>query len=423
MTALAQSGREEAIATGLLELDADGTVVRDTLTRLDDLLLMPGQRIQVRRDDPRVADLVTEDRLQLISQLPTPRWWDAEGRILMTEPGAASVMASEPSAGSLRIVQGTGYDPGAAAFRTHTALNECSPHTSAFVRYLTSTNNPHGCPTQYAVNRETIATVRALLLSADIIHCHIDPILTRNAGFPARPRPSQIIVRHYHGTQFTGADTVTPDEQQAPVKNAEQDDRDGYVLVGARLQVCALRPGRIHWLPIPMPVSRYAAMSEGRRSTAHSRFRIAHSPTRRRLKGTAVLESVVRRLQSRGLPIDLLMIENISHAAALQLKATADLCFDSFALGLQGSGLESAAMGQPVIAGDPYVRDLHIEQFGYCPYTFAGSEAELSAQIERLITDQSFYAEEAARVGAYCREYHDYAAVAARYSNILREAS
>lgn len=414
-----QPGPVEAIATGLLEVDEWGGVV-NRLTQFDGAVMFPGQRLQVREDDPRTVELVRDDRLTIVDRLPTPQWWEAVGRILMTEEGHATVRATAPQDGALRIVQGTGFDPGAAAFRLHTAFNETSPHCSAFVRQVNDRNNPYACPTQYELQRD-INIVRALLLDADVIHCHVDALLTRNVGFPARPRNGQVIIRHYHGTQFDADNLPVPDEQQAPRQNAKQDDLDGYLLIGARLQLCALRPGRIHWLPIPIPCTRYAAMSNG--SVRGSVFRIAHSPTRRRLKGTDVFLAVVQRLQARDVPVEAVLIENVTHREALRIRATTDATFDSFTLGLQGSGLEAAAMGQPAIAGDAHVRDLYQEQIGYCPYTFAPDEAALEKQIERLIMDRPFYEAEARKIGDYCRRHHDYAAVAARYDAILREAA
>jgi len=237
------------IATGLLEGE------KDNLTRYRGSTFMPGQRFYI---DPLDApELENKRQIQVVEKLPGVQWWDAPGRLLQCEPGEAHAFATERTEGALRIVQGTGYDPGNAAYRFHTAINECSPHASAFVRYLTRNNNPFRCPTQYNATIDP-ATTRALLLDADVVHCHIDWCLPQNVGLGQRPRPGQVIVKHYHGTQFSGAKQV-PHGRQVPVTNAESDDATAAVLVGARLTICALRPGRIHWLPITVPVARYAA--------------------------------------------------------------------------------------------------------------------------------------------------------------------
>jgi hypothetical protein len=415
-TASCESAAVDVIAVGLVEQDKFGRPVKDNRLRFDGMVYQPGQRLSVPAREARA--LTRKHQAQVIADLPAVAWWDAPGRILTREPGEAEPFAASDT-GGLRIVQGTGYDPGNAAYRFHTAVNETTPHASAFVRFLNRHNNPFDCPTQYDAAKDP-ATARALLLSADVVHCHIDQRLTQNLGLPRRPRAGQVIVRHYHGTQFDGAGWPLPDEMQAPMLCAMGDDMDGYVLVGARLTLCALRPGRIHWLPITVPVARYAAMAN-RAPRAGRPFRIAHSPTVTAIKGTSDFLAACASLTKRGVPVEPVLIKKQSHASALALKATADATFDSFALGIQGSGLEAAAMGQPVIAGDVSVARLYHEHLGDVPYTFA-SALTLEATIERLATDDAYYAAEAARVGDYVRTVHDYPAVAARYAALLADA-
>src|SRR5690349_11863650 len=62
-------------------------------------------------------------------------WWNADGRILAAEPCEARPHSMTPTDGALRIVQGCAYDPGNAAYRMHTAVNECTKHASAFIRF------------------------------------------------------------------------------------------------------------------------------------------------------------------------------------------------------------------------------------------------------------------------------------------------
>jgi glycosyltransferase involved in cell wall biosynthesis len=413
-----ESGRVDVIATGLVELDRTGRAKRDNRLRYDGAVFLAGQRLQIPVADARRE--AKAQRVQIISELPAVDFWAAD-RALYVEPGDWKPMADSQSGSALKIVAGTGYDPGNAAYRFHNALTECTPHGTAFVRYMRPKNNPYDCPVHVDAGKD-MARVRALILEADVVHCHIDPVLTQNAGLPRRPRAGQIVIRHYHGTQFAGAHQRA-DADQWPMLSATQDDAVGYVLVGARLQVCALRPGRIQWLPITVPCSRYAAMAKDRSPREGRPFRVAHSPTLSRIKGTAEFRKAIARLRKRGIAIEAVMIEGKSHLQALQLKATADACFDSFALGIQGSGLEAAAMGQPVIAGDSRVKELHEAEVGYCPYTFAGDQGALEAALERLALDPAFYAAESTRVSSYCLQYHDYPVVAARYERILKEAA
>jgi hypothetical protein len=368
-----------------------------------------------------LPELLKKRQVQVVDDLPVPHWWDAPGRVLQCEPGFGKVWSEQPTPGALKIAQGTGYDPGNAAYRFHSAVNEYSKHCSAFIRWITTNNNPFHCPTQYNATTDP-EMARALALDADVLHCHVDWILPRNLGLGVKARPNQLLIRHYHGTQFNPQGKQMPHHEQVPIVFAEADDVVGATLVGARLTLCALRPGRMHWLPITVPVARYAAMAASREPYRKGRpFRIAHSPTKSSIKGTSVLIQVLKKLKQQGLNVEPVMIERKHHAAALALKATADACFDSFALGIQGSGLEAAAMGQPVIAGDDAVRKLYLKELGECPYTFADQRG-LMDTIARLATDSDFYASEQRRVSEYVTRVHDYPAVAKRYEQILATA-
>lgn len=382
--------------------------------------MMPGQRFKV--DPLELPELLRLRKVIALEDLPTPKWWDAPGRILQCEPGAGSVWAATQQPGALKIFQGTGYDPGNAAYRFHTAVNEYSKHASAFVRWITTNNNPFHCPTQYNAMKDP-KMARALASDADVLHCHVDYDAVLNLGLGLPLRLGQVLIRHYHGTQFSPQGKQLPTSQQVPIQNATADDGEGAFLVGARLTLCALRPGRIHWLPITVPVARYAALAADREPYEPGRrpFRIAHSPTKAIIKGTSVFLQVLKKLRQRGIQVEPVLIQSKTHEAALRLKATADACFDSFALGMQGSGLEAAAMGQPVIAGDDAVRKLYEKEFGACPYTFADQRV-LMDTIARLATDSDYYASEQRRVSEYVTRVHDYPAVAARYDRLLAQA-
>lgn len=344
-------------------------------------------------------------------------WWGADGRILAAEPCDATPHSMTQTPGALRIVQGCGYDPGNAAYRFHTAVNETTKHASAFVRF--AHNNPFCDLRQIdgGDNRRYIKRdARAAVYTADVIHAHVDYTLQAYTGFKWRARPEQLVIRHYHGSRPKGKGI------QWPLLNMMEDDLANVVLVGARLTLVDVRPSRMQWLPIAVPTRRYRAMAPKERRPGP--FRIAHSPTRAEYKGSADLVAAVDSLRRKGLKIDLIMIEGQHHGKALEMKADADLTFDSFWLGIQGSGLEAAAMGQMVVAGDADVRALYeASEVGSCPYTFAGDRKQLTEVIERAATDAEWRTAEAKRVGKYVTAYHDYAAVAARYEKIITKAT
>jgi len=342
------------------------------------------------------------------------------------EPCDATPFASQPTEGALRIVQGCGYDPGNAAYRFHTAVNETTKHASAFVRF--GHTNPFCDLRQIEGDTgergKCSRDARAAVYTADVVHAHVDYLLQARTGYKWRARPEQLTIRHYHGTRWG-----EPEKSQWPMACMAEDDIAAVTLLGARLTLCAVRPSRMQWLPIAVPVRRYRAMVPKERRPGP--FRIAHSPTVAKYKGTEDLLAAVDAVRGKGLKVDLVMIRDQKHGDALRMKADADLTFDSFWLGIQGSGLEAAAMGQMVVAGDADVRalyetmdDHHGQRYvGVCPYTFAADRKQLTEVIERAIVDPKWYQSEAKRVGKYVAQYHDYAAVARRYEGIIAETT
>lgn len=342
----------------------------------------------------------------------SPAWAADTGRIL-TPDGVASHYPPVPHAPTgLRVLSLTRYDPGSAAYRYHSAANSVTGGTSAFVRY--GHDNPH-CDLRQWDGETDEATVHELFHSADVIHVHMD-YNTLEFGVKRWPeRRRQLLVRHYHGSQ-------PADEAVQTLVQHTLDDDLGAMHIGARLYHHRFSK-RMHWLPIPVPVADYERLTLEcwkPRAMRHNRcLRIAHSPTHARIKGTIVLETVVQDLQLKGYDIELVMIADKPHGEALRLKASCDVTFDSFWLGIQGSGLEAAAMGQVVIAGDPLVKAEYERELGECPYTYVGGSDDLRAVLERLYVDVDFRQAEAERVGAYTRAYHDYPVVGARYWALL----
>jgi glycosyltransferase involved in cell wall biosynthesis len=89
---------------------------------------------------------------------------------------------------------------------------------------------------------------------------------------------------------------------------------------------------------------------------------------------------------------------------------------------MQGSGLEAAAMGKPVLAGDPEAQN-DLTKLGIpVPWTVANDEQGIRDGLAKLVRDPTFRQAEAARVHAYVRQYHDYPVVGRKYAEILTEA-
>lgn len=335
--------------------------------------------------------------------------WTAPGRRLMPDGLPSCYAVAEPTPDALRVLQLTNYDPGSAVYRYHSAANTVPGIVSAFVRWGYS--NPHCHLRQWDGDLHR-RTVELLAMTADVIHVHMDwRTLTTDLRYALRANQRAAIT--YHGS-------VLPGDERRVLVDHETDGRMGAIQFGARPYHG--RHGVARYLPIPVPVDDYAALAAGHRRG--DTLRVAHSPTKRAIKGTdALLEAAEKVRTLDELRVEVVLIENLSHGEALKLKATCDVTFDSFWLGMQGSGLEGAAMGQVVIAGDATAaREAAALNGGVCPWTFADDARDLRKVLRGLAARPDYARAEAARVHEYVKRVHDYPVVGARYRDYLNEA-
>jgi len=338
------------------------------------------------------------------------RLWASAGRLLSPDGVPTTYPAAPVAPDALRVLQLTHYDPGSAVYRYHSAANTVPGVVSAFARWGYS--NPH-CDLRQWDGDLHRRTVELLALTADVIHVHMDwRMLDHELRYALAATQRAAIT--YHGS-------VLPDDPPTRVLvDHARDARRQALQFGARPYHA--RFGVSRYLPIPVPVADYAALAAAAERPEGAAFRIAHSPTRRAIKGTTEFLAAVDGLRDEGVRVEAVLIEGLEHGAALRVKATCDATFDSFWLGMQGSGLEAAAMGQPVLAGDAAAAaEAAALNDGVCPWTFAEGREALRDAIRRLAKDPPFHAAEAARVGAYVRRVHDYPAVGAQYRTYLTE--
>lgn len=117
-------------------------------------------------------------------------------------------------------------------------------------------------------------------------------------------------------------------------------------------------PGSI-LMPQPMDLARFSRLREqcthGRSARRRSgTITIAHAPSARIIKGTSYIVTAVKQLRQQGYPIELRLVEGVSHAEALRQCATADLVIDQLLVGSYGQfAVEMMALGKPVVC---YIR-------------------------------------------------------------------
>ena len=298
----------------------------------------------------------------------------------------------------------TQYDPAGVGWHLKQAINKTTPHLATYFREL---DNYIKYPEQFHTIRDRGMALEAIK-NSDVIHCHLGFEHADQVGFNEKAK----YVIHYHGTKFR--QNVKSYQEKAAARSAIQ--------FCSNLELTTYGKN-INYLENPVPFDEYNKMSrldvgfrvERKRGKV---FRIAHSPTKRSNKGTEVFLKAIENLKKKGYLVEAILIEKRSHKEALAMKVKADACFDSFWLGMQVSGLESACFEQPVLAGDEFIRDKMIEIYGYCPYTFV-KEENLAYQIQCLIDYKQYYKSEQERVTAHVKKYHDYGPVAKKYLEII----
>jgi len=345
------------------------------------------------------------------SQAQIDRVWASAGRVLSPALIQSHYTPTPYDPSALKVLQITAYDPGSSVYRYHSAANVVPGVVSALVRF--GHTNKH-CDLRQWDTEIDANTVQLLYETADVVHSHMDYRILRNE-LRRGTRDGLMQALTYHGS-------VDPGNMAGSVKVNHQgdDDRMDAICFGARPYHHRL--GIKHWLPIPMPVDDYQQIAK-EETVKGKPFRVAHSPTMRRIKGTQEFLRACDYLQMHmDIKVEPVLIENMEHGQALRVKASCDAVFDSFWLGMQGSGLEGAAMGKAVIAGDPEAQN-DLRKLGIdVPWTVANDEYQLRDALAKLATDRRFYAAEVERVHQYVRTYHDYPVVGRKYADILTQA-
>jgi hypothetical protein len=149
-------------------------------------------------------------------------------------------------------------------------------------------------------------------------------------------------------------------------------------------------------------------------------IRIAHAPNHRMFKGTRHLEQAIRELQAEGMPVELVLVEKVPNAEALEIYRSADIIFDQCLIGFHGYfALEGMALGKPVMC---YIRKpeqylLHPEE---CPIINT-SPTTLKQDLRRLMTERKSLHETGRRGRAYIERHFSVPAFATRLGAAYRE--
>lgn len=233
------------------------------------------------------------------------------------------------------------------------------------------------------------ARIPGLLARADLIICHGAPgVAPRLPGVPR--------VVYVHGTRF----------RRRPSVVLAQARRWRARVVASTVDLSRHGP---EWSPTPIDTGALWAL---RSPMPRGPLRVAHSPTSRPGKGTGAFLGACVGLDG----VDPVIIEGVSNAECLRIKATCHAAFDSLAIGMQVSGLEAAAMGLPVLAGgDDYVeRETRARFGGRLPYLRTNTVGQIRDALVRLRDDAAFWRRRSRRALRYARDVHGFGPCAER---------
>jgi len=127
-------------------------------------------------------------------------------------------------------------------------------------------------------------------------------------------------------------------------------------------------------------------LDEPRPARNHTKLIVAHAPTNRAIKGTNFIIDAVNHLKEKGLDIDLLLLENLSHENLLRNLKNADIAIDQLLIGAYGVfAAEAMAMGIPTMVN---IRDDLWDKYPYPPPVINANPITIETTLEMIYNNR-----------------------------------
>lgn len=177
----------------------------------------------------------------------------------------------------------------------------------------------------------------------------------------------------------------------------------------------------VNWFAVGIP--RIIPEHFGNKKNASkSSLRALHSPSKPVLKGTSLIKQAVSNLNTKGVNIELILIEGMPNSVVLDEIAKCDFVIDQMYSDqpLATFAVEAAHFGKPAVVGGYFAEVIE----SYLNPEFVGpsefvTPANLEMAIERLATDQSYRMELGSRAKQFVDDRWTSRAVAERFVKIL----
>jgi glycosyltransferase involved in cell wall biosynthesis len=143
-------------------------------------------------------------------------------------------------------------------------------------------------------------------------------------------------------------------------------------------------------------------------------LRVAHAPSKRRIKGTDAVLAAIDSLRARGAPIELDLIEGVPNREARLRYAAADVVIDQLRIGWYGMlAIESMALAKPVVVHlDEQAAVETEEAFGVELPLIRADEHDLEEVLSDLVDRRDSLAELGRRSREYVERVHAHTTVA-----------
>ncbi len=222
----------------------------------------------------------------------------------------------------------------------------------------------------------------------DLFHFHVSSVMHFGLDLPVWKTLGKKIVINYRGSEIRN--------KKQPFLHAKLAD----VCLVSTPDLLEFVP-HASWLPNPIDIHQYRPVYP---DPSPEMIRILHAPSNRDLKGTFHIEEAIERLQSRGYPVELVLLENVSHDVVISELARADIVVDQLILGWYGVfSIEAMATGKPVLC---YIKPEMLDRYPSLP-VISTNATNLCDDLERLIGDGQLRVELGKRGREYIESVHD----------------
>lgn len=202
-------------------------------------------------------------------------------------------------------------------------------------------------------------------------------------------RPPSLHASHNRWSPFRDATTRVRTLEEMAARNAALASQSGQPIFVSTPDLLQWVPDAT-WLPVVVDPARWREATA--RTRTHGTPVVAHAPSHPWLKGTGLIEPMLRRLESEGL-IEYRQIVGVPHAQMPDFYADADIVLDQFVLGIYGvAACEAMAAGRLVMSHvNDFTRAAVREHTGRDVPIHEATLESLEGELRRAVADPTAF--------------------------------